>query len=114
MKRHQSEVLGLMKKVANAAPEPRVRFHYLEKARMFSKANAKEKDGVLRDVGKGVSIILLAPLALTAAVLYVAGAILQGTGSVVKGMGDAFNVGKVKKWGKGEQKGSNDASWDID
>ncbi|KAE9409224.1 hypothetical protein BT96DRAFT_913391 [Gymnopus androsaceus JB14] len=102
MKRHQSEVLGLMKKVANAAPEPRVRFHYLEKARMFSKANAKEKDGVLRDVGKGVSIILLAPLALTAAVF------------LVKGMGDAFNVGKVKKWGKGKQKGSNDASWDID
>lgn len=119
MNKHQSDVLGLMNNVANAAPDPQLREYYLAKAANFLKAStAKEKDRILHDIGKAVLVILSVPLAVAAAALHVTGGILHVAGSILTGTGDIVDCRKVKNWvkekGKGKGKGSKDASWDID
>ncbi|KAF9075018.1 hypothetical protein BDP27DRAFT_1316345 [Rhodocollybia butyracea] len=109
MKRNQENVLRLMSEVADAAPDPKVKAHYKDKATKFLKASStKEKDRVLHEIGKGLIIILSAPFAIAAAALYTTAGILQGTGHLLKEV--ALLHPKMRKWLKKRK----DAEWDME
>lgn len=85
--REVEEVAVAMEQVANAHSDPKVKTHWREKAGAFRAASAKERDGILEEIGKGFLMLLTTPFFLVGAVLQAAGGILDGVGSILKGLG---------------------------
>ncbi len=71
----------------------------LEEAKKAGKdtLESTEEDSILADIGKGLALLVLAPLgALFAAVVFASGSILFGTGKLIVGIGHAMTFGKLK------------------
>ncbi|PPQ95218.1 hypothetical protein CVT26_014910 [Gymnopilus dilepis] len=82
--------------VADAHPSPSEQAKFRRKAQEFAEGDEKQRENVLRDVGKWLLAILATPFVLAGLALYAAGTIVAGVGSLLKGMGK-FGVSAFKK-----------------
>ncbi|KAJ7139122.1 hypothetical protein C8R44DRAFT_727231 [Mycena epipterygia] len=88
IKRLLREIEGLMRKLAQNHPDPKVRAEWTRKADEFNKASEREKENMLLDIGKGLGIIIVSPFLLPGGVLY-------GVGLFTKGLGNLLTAGKL-------------------
>jgi len=93
----EKKLVKAMKRVGNSHPDPQVRDHWLQKALSFEKGNKKDKTNILQDLGKGLGILLLTPVALAGAAMFGAGAIIYGVGSFIKGLGNLLTAGHFRR-----------------
>jgi hypothetical protein len=78
-----------LKRIGDSHPDERVRKHWYQKSRNFLDAKDHEKRNMLADIGKGLGILVVAPVALVGFVLF-------GVGSVLKGLGTVFTGGYLR------------------
>ncbi len=106
---HEQLILEGMRRLARTHPEPTTQAEWASRADNFSRTleeakkagkdtlESTEEDSILADIGKGLALLVLAPLgALSAAVVFASGSILFGTGKLIVGIGHAMTFGKLK------------------
>ncbi|KIJ40540.1 hypothetical protein M422DRAFT_82927, partial [Sphaerobolus stellatus SS14] len=81
-------VATAMEEAAESHTDPKVKKYLKKKAIKFREAKTdEERDSVLMDIGKGISLLLMTPFALVGAALLAAGMILDGVAKIAKGIG---------------------------
>ncbi|EPQ56524.1 hypothetical protein GLOTRDRAFT_128466 [Gloeophyllum trabeum ATCC 11539] len=91
------KLVEAMNRIAERHPDPRVQEEWRAKAQAFSAGNEAEKQSILRDVGKGVAVLLTVPFALVGGAVFATGAVIYGAGNVVKGVGNVLTGGAFQK-----------------
>ncbi|TDL26909.1 hypothetical protein BD410DRAFT_763097 [Rickenella mellea] len=96
---HEAEecVVAAMRRLAEIHPDPKVKKQWTERAHAFANADDDHKLDVLKDIGKGVAILLATPFMLAGGVVFAAGAIVYGVGQIVVGLGNLLTFGQVGK-----------------
>lgn len=90
-----------MAKIGDSHPDPRVKSYWNGKAKMFRRADPKDRDGILEGMLKGCLILLTSPILLLGAVLQMSGEILEGLGLIFKSLGRMMK--KLRHLGKTHQ-----------
>ncbi|KAG7099807.1 hypothetical protein E1B28_001618 [Marasmius oreades] len=91
--REQEEaIIRKLKETGDRSNDIRVREYYHRTAELFMRAAPGKKKGILNDVGRGLVMLVAAPIALCAASIGAVGDILAGTGLLVKGIGKTMLV----------------------
>lgn len=90
-----------MAKIGDSHPDPRVKSYWNGKAKMFRRADPKDRDGILEGMLKGCLILLASPILLLGAVLQMSGEILEGLGLIFKSLGRMMK--KLRHLGKTHQ-----------
>lgn len=101
-------VISALRKAADLHPDPSIGAEWHQQADKFFDSSMEERENTLKEIGKGLLKVILAPLALAGLGIYTAGEIvtgaglavghiLTGVGSVLKGIG---KLGKEALLGK--------------
>ncbi|KAF8910611.1 hypothetical protein CPB84DRAFT_1635768, partial [Gymnopilus junonius] len=85
--RAAENVASGMHAVADAHPDEKTRRKWHQNADNFMNASPEERDNALKDIGKGLLMIIATPFVLAGLGLYAAGTIVGGVASVLKGIG---------------------------
>ncbi|KLO18316.1 hypothetical protein SCHPADRAFT_993735 [Schizopora paradoxa] len=105
---HEQLVLEGMRRLARTHPDPASQAEWASRAENFSRAleEAKrtgndaaveaEEETVMGDIGKGLKLLVLVPVALGAATVFATGALFYGTGKLIVGIGHAMTFGKMR------------------
>ncbi|KAL0580685.1 hypothetical protein V5O48_001326 [Marasmius crinis-equi] len=85
--REQEEaIVRKLRDVGDNSTDHHVREYYHRTAELLVKATPEKKDGIVNDVGRGLKMIIAAPIALTAASIGAVADILAGLGYLTKGV----------------------------
>ncbi|KAF9270784.1 hypothetical protein L218DRAFT_939638 [Marasmius fiardii PR-910] len=87
VKEHEEAIIRKLKEVGDNSNDLRVREYYHRTADLFMRAAPDKKKGILNDIGRGLMLLIAAPIALCAASIGAAGDILAGAGLMIKGIG---------------------------
>jgi len=106
---HEQLVLEGMRHLARSHPDSTAQADWAARAENFARTleeaknsgkddspQSTENDSILKDIGKGLGLIVLTPVALAGACVFASGAILYGTGKLIVGIGHAMTFGKMK------------------
>jgi len=93
-RKDEAEINGATERVAVAIenltekhPDPKMKQHFKAQAQTLRSASAQEKESVMKEIGKGLLVLLTTPFALISGVLLVVGELLGGLSAVLKGFG---------------------------
>ncbi|KAJ6530343.1 hypothetical protein DFH09DRAFT_1156967 [Mycena vulgaris] len=81
-------IVQSMRDLAASHTDPEVQTYWNRRANEFEKAPDTDKTAILKDIGRGLAILIAAPFAIT-------GAILLGAGMLLKASGDMLTGGKT-------------------
>ncbi|KAK1218703.1 hypothetical protein PQX77_018602 [Marasmius sp. AFHP31] len=85
MKQQEDVIFRNMRKMGDNSSDQRVRDYYHRSADRFRMGELKEKNGVMNDMGRGLTMIIAAPINLGAASVRTVADILLGLGLLMKG-----------------------------
>ncbi|KAF8878440.1 hypothetical protein BD779DRAFT_1421917, partial [Infundibulicybe gibba] len=80
-------VAEAMRDVGNQHTDEETRNRWYKRAEDFYRASTTERDGILKEIGRGLFILVAAPVALAAVAVFTAGGMLYGIGTALKGLG---------------------------
>ncbi|KAJ7499473.1 hypothetical protein FB451DRAFT_1205571 [Mycena latifolia] len=84
----EAAICASMRDLAASHSDPQVQAYWNRRADEFEKAPDSDKKAILGDIGRGLAILIAAPLAIC-------GALLLGTGMLLKASGDMLMGGKA-------------------
>jgi len=106
---HEQLVLEGMRRLARTHPDPTAQTDWAARAENFARTleeakksgkdgspESTEEDSIMKDIGKGLALIALTPVALAGACIFASGAIMYGTGKLIVGIGHAMTFGKMR------------------
>ncbi|KAJ7101610.1 hypothetical protein C8R43DRAFT_244073 [Mycena crocata] len=89
----EAAIVESMRDLATGHSDPQVQAYWNHRADEFEKAPDVNKKAILADIGRGIAILIAAPLAI-------AGALLLATGMLLKASGDMLTGGKTSAMSK--------------
>jgi hypothetical protein len=92
----EQRVVEGMRRISDTHTDPKVRQEWKAKADEFERAGDAKKEHILKNLGKGLLILLATPFALAGAAIFAAGAMLYGVGCVIQGLGTILTAGSLR------------------
>ncbi|KAF8211686.1 hypothetical protein K438DRAFT_1752371 [Mycena galopus ATCC 62051] len=86
----ETAIVESMRDLAASHNNPQVQAYWTRRANEFEKAPDSDKKAILKDIGRGVAILIAAPFAIAGALLMGTGMLLKAGGNFLTGTGSRF------------------------
>ncbi|KAF8211687.1 hypothetical protein K438DRAFT_2011183 [Mycena galopus ATCC 62051] len=90
----ETAIVKSMRDLAASHNDPQVQAYWTRRANEFEKAPDPDKKAILKDIGRGLGILIAAPFAIAGAVLIGTGMLLKAGGNFLTGSSSKFTRNK--------------------